>query len=64
MMDETKEAKDTKEAIPLNDVVGDVVLKNVSFGYTTAKKSNAPNILIKERERLLIKFTVGPTTLP
>ncbi len=34
MMDETKEAKDTKEAIPLNDVVGDVVLKNVSFGYT------------------------------
>lgn len=34
MMDETKEAKDTKEAIPLNDVVGDMVLKNVSFGYT------------------------------
>lgn len=34
MMDEVPEAKDVDGAVELRDVIGDVSLKNISFGYT------------------------------
>ena len=59
ILDEEPEKKDGEDAVDLNEVVGDVRLKNVTFGYTE-DKTILKNVSVNAKKGQTVAI-VGPT---